>query len=332
MADVIIIYTADKQKVSGRLSEAIGSAGYSVDLEKVSEAERLPEVVEQARAASAALLIWSRPFVSVALRKSVLTKVRRQKNVIEVSADGLTPSLEGDDSRVVLLSGWRGQPFHPGWQRILGELKRLCGAPPAPAEDMKRSSPPTAPLVAPVEPPPAATEVRSTGTKRRFATAAILVVGIASLAAGAATWIGRDAFQAEDVSRPQPAAEAPAPVPSIAPSPVQPQVAAPNQGTPAPAAPALAPAEPKPASDSAAAGPPPAPTARESAPRRSAAASSGARERPARQGRAAPKRYSPRNSETMRLFCERSGRSTPQCRTFRRSDPTTPPRVVGPAE
>jgi hypothetical protein len=30
------------------------------------------------------------------------------------------------------------------------------------------------------------------------------------------------------------------------------------------------------------------------------------------------KRYSPRNSEVMRLFCEGSGRATPQCRTFLR--------------
>jgi hypothetical protein len=31
------------------------------------------------------------------------------------------------------------------------------------------------------------------------------------------------------------------------------------------------------------------------------------------------KRYSPRFSKTMRQFCARSGRSTPQCRIFLRS-------------
>jgi hypothetical protein len=32
------------------------------------------------------------------------------------------------EARVSLLSGWQGQPYHPGWQKVLAELKRICGA------------------------------------------------------------------------------------------------------------------------------------------------------------------------------------------------------------
>jgi hypothetical protein len=39
----------------------------------------------------------------------------------------------------------------------------------------------------------------------------------------------------------------------------------------------------------------------------------------ARASEPAVKRYSRKYSKTMRLFCQRSGRSTPQCRTFARS-------------
>ena len=339
MADVLIIYSGDKQAAAGRLKDAIGSAGYSVALERVGEAQRLPEILDEARSAAAALLIWSRPLVSAALHQPVLTKIRRQKNLIEVSADGLTPSLEGDDSRVALISGWRGQPFHPGWQRILGEIESRCGAAAAaPVDSARRSKRPVAPSpaksVAPVEPEPAVTDAGPTRRKRRFTPVAVAALGFLALAAGAATWIGTEGF-GNGPSRPEAATAPPAPATPTASA----TAGGPARGGPpaeisasAPTGPEATLAEPNLASDTASAAAPADPIKQAvvgSAHKSSAAGKSSPKS--ARQKRPPAKRYSRRNSETMRLFCERSGRGTPQCRTYQRSGPATPPRTVGPA-
>ncbi|MDP9414741.1 MAG: hypothetical protein M3Q08_11805 [Pseudomonadota bacterium] len=324
MADVLIIYPADKQTAATRLSEAIGSAGYSVTSREVSDPGGFPAALDQASTVKAALLIWSRSLVSWALREGNLARLRKQKNVVEVSADGITPLSEGDTNRVALISGWRGQPFHPGWQRILSDLARLCGAPPAPVEHPSQSSSVEAKRAEPAERSPAATEAGSTKPPRRFATAAIAVVAMLGLAIGAVSWISRSNFQANAVSRPKPETAAPARLRPIRPSAVSPNSAQPNADTPlqtASAAPARSVAEPMPKNREAAAASAPAaaelPTkgsaGKKSAPDRKA------RETPVRKPRPPTKRYSRQFSETMRLFCERSGRSTPQCRTFRQS-------------
>ncbi|HEX8225431.1 MAG TPA: hypothetical protein VF605_16575, partial [Allosphingosinicella sp.] len=97
---------------------------------------------------------------------------------------------------------------------------------------------------------------------------------------------------------------------------------------PAPPAPIAASAEAGPAAEPPPATPAPA-TSKAVAPQAIAgrAAPSGpataqrrsARERPAAASAREVKRYSRKHSKTMRLFCQRSGRSTPQCRTFARS-------------
>ncbi len=334
MADILIIYPADKQTATTRLSEAIASAGYSVTSSALSDPNGLPAALEQASTAKATLLIWSRSLVTSALQQGSLAKVRKQKNLVEVSADGITPLGEGDSSRVTQSSGWRGQPFHPGWQRILSELERLCGAPPAPVEKLKQPPPkqaapvessrtetaeraPSAPAPGPASPP------------RGFAKAAIAVVLLLGLAIGAVSWISRSTYQANSVSQPPPETAAPTParskspaaVPALPPTVPQPSEASPPQT--ASAAPALPAPEPKLKNDAA-----PAPSApKAKAPTTRSAEKSSEPDRKAREtSKAKPrppvKRYSPRNSETMRLFCEGSGRSTPQCRTFLRSTGT----------
>ncbi len=340
MADILIIYPADKQTATTRLSEAIASAGYSVTSSALSDPNGLPAALEQASTAKAALLIWSRSMVTSALQQGSLAKVRKQKNLVEVSADGITPLGEGDSSRVALISGWRGQPFHPGWQRILSELERLCGAPPAPVEQLKQPAPKQPP---PKQPPrvessrtetaeraPSAPAPRPARPTRGFAKAAIAVVLLLGVTIGAVSWISRSTYQANSVSQPQPETAAPRParakgptaVPALPPTVAQPSEASPPQT--ASAAPALPAPEPKLKSDVAAA--PSSPKAKPAAKRSAQEGSEPdrkARETPKAKPRPPVKQYSPRNSETMRLFCEGSGRSTAQCRTFLRSTRTS---------
>jgi hypothetical protein len=289
MSDILLLYATGKKGVAGQLADALGGAGYAVTQQEVADGDGA-SVPDRAREAVAALLIWSRPLVSSAQLDRWLVKARSVRQLIEVSSDGITPA--GDESRVVLLSGWRGQPFHPGWQRISARLKELCG--PAKA----------APAPAPRQTATRGDSAKAAGSgKRIFLPAAIgvaLLAGIAALA-----WPHRDAGRSEAAAAPV-ATEAPPPsAPAPAPAPVQ--AAAPVQTAPAPApvaepAPPVAPAQ--------------APAARPAA----TTAAHAVRHKPAAAAAAGPvKRYSPRNSKTMRLFCARSGRGTPQCQTFLRS-------------
>lgn len=291
MADILLIFSPDKLSSARQLADALGAEGYSSRLEEAAD-PGTDGVVAKAQASAAALLVWSRPLASSAVLDGWLASLRQLPNVVEVSTDGIAPQSP-DDSRVVLLSGWRGQPFHQGWRRILGELERI-GATRSPGKAGAR--------------PPASTgAVRSAPEQRRRRRIAIPLGLAAALAAivVAGSWIGTHAPDSSSgaaaaprtVVRAEP--EAPAPLETPVAEPVATSVAVVPRSVAA--EPAAVPAPVRLAVAS--------PTPR---PRRTTAESRSAAPVPV-------KRYSKRYSKTMRRFCARSGRSTPQCRVFLRS-------------
>ncbi|HEX8309502.1 MAG TPA: hypothetical protein VF645_13915 [Allosphingosinicella sp.] len=312
VADVAIIHSADKEKAAARLVESVAAAGFAVVSVEIGDPTGLADAVDGC-AADARILIWSRPLVSHALHSGELARIRQIRGLIEVSADGITPPSGGDELRVVSISGWRGQPFHPGWQRIALELKRLCGSrKPAP-----EAAPPPAPAkeARPERVAPTASSGGARPQGRRLMLGAGAAALLAAAAAGAAIWFGESAPQspprqelretpgpaaARPNARPDPPIEATMPDGDAGPPQVQP--------TPAPSSsqsPAAAEAKPDASAEKRTSRPaPPEPVLR-SKPRTS-------QTEPA-------KKYSRKNSKVMRQFCERSGRSTPQCRTFLRS-------------
>ncbi|HYW15760.1 MAG TPA: hypothetical protein VE891_06365 [Allosphingosinicella sp.] len=319
MADVAIIHAADKGTAAARLADAIAAAGFAVDPVEVADPAALADLTEGC-AADARILIWSRALVSHALHSGELNRIRQLSGLIEVSADGITPPSRGDDSRVVSISGWRGQPYHPGWQRIHVELKRLCGTrkavpgavpAPVPARDAK-----------PKRAGPADPGGGGPQRTRRLMLGGGAAVLLLAAAVGAASWVGREAPDAAprqslaEPSRPAGTAEDPrsglgAPPPSAAPSATVPKVGDPTAPVPA-----------------ASSAPPPETAAAKARPEASRAVPA-VRPQPRRPaarpeprpspGPAPVKKYSRKNSKVMREFCQRSGRSTPQCRTFLRS-------------
>jgi hypothetical protein len=287
MADVLVIFPPDRRSAAEQLAQASRDSGYEAALAEIGTSGT--GIAELARGVPAALLVWSRPLVSSAVAGTWLAGLRQLPNLIEVSTDGIEPET-GEAGRVVLLSGWRGQPHHLGWQRIVEALKRIHA--PRPARGQAERPLPTESRVPSGRQEAAA---GSAGRGRRFALPALAAMA-ALVAVAALTW-NRSAAPAPEPSR-RPHAAAPVaavPLPGAAP-------------TPAPAGPtpeARGLGEPFSLTQSA----PPRDEARPTRPSGSRAA-----------GAAVPvKRYSRRYSKTMRLFCARSGRSTPQCRIYLRS-------------
>jgi hypothetical protein len=307
--DVAIIHAADKGTAAARLAEAIVAAGFAVGALEIEDPAELAAAVDGC-GAEARILIWSRPLVSHALHSGELARIRQLRGLIEVSADGIAPPSRGDGSQVVSISGWRGQPFHPGWQRIHAELKRLCGSRKAPPE---AAPPPTVaknPDPGRAEPPGPRAGARPRAPRLVLgAGAAVLLV---AAAVGAANWVGRGAPdpapppQQVGEARPPAAISEPAPPdPGTAPRTADVSVTSPP-AAPSPAPPVAANAEPQAS---------PARPVERPAPSRSSARP----KQPPSTSAAPVKKYSRKHSKVMREFCERSGRSTPQCRTFLRS-------------
>ena len=277
MSDLLILFAADKKAFAARLADAARAAGYAAVPREIGDSDR-PALPEEVRSAPAALLVWSRPLVASAAAEGWLGSLRALPNLVEVSADGIAPDT-ADEGRVILLSGWRGQPYHLGWQRILDRLRTACGH--------RRT--------APVAPVPGAGLARSTGRRKAVVPALAGVALLAAIAGALSLPGGRQPPSPSPA--PAAAAAAPAPAPSPAPAPAPaPQASAP--ALPAVRQPA---APPSPAAA-------PVPAARPHRPAARHAAAAGP-----------IKRYSARNSKTMRLFCARSGRRTPQCAVFLRS-------------
>jgi hypothetical protein len=315
MKQVLVIYPADKRTAGSQICEGLRTAGYDVVTEEVALGTAIPDHVA---GSGTVLVIWSRALASAAVVEGWLADLRRLSNVIEVSTDGIAPQ-SADDSRVVLLSGWRGQPYHLGWQRILTDLDRrgtrrslFRGAGAAP-ETRNQVTAAAAAL--------SAGGAGSKPTPARYglpvAAALVLIGGL-----GAASWLtGSPASNGDKVSAPSARALA---------SGGPPKSAAPFQIVPGPA-PAPAPTWAAPFEATSAApvskAAPPATRAERPPPVRDASDGRGRSSAPKASGlkgrgtlrQPLLKRYSKKNSKVMRRFCARSGRGTAECRTFLRS-------------
>jgi hypothetical protein len=312
----VIIHSADKEGAAARLRKAIDAEGYGVTAVEVEEPDKLADAIEGC-AADAKILIWSRPLVFHSLHSGDLTRIRQLPALIEVSADGIKPPSRGDEARVVLISGWRGQPFHPGWQRLHQELKSLCGT------RKSAAVPPGPPGLSPkTRPANAASALPGSGGGP---VPAKLILGgaagflLIATAVGAANWIGGSS---PDVQPPREYRQAPPPGPN-GDGPVRGLGAVPAAGAAGAAAPEAAPA-PQRSSLPPTQGVAPVKAQRErpqaARASRPAAPKSSGKSRQRLESQVEPrKKYSTKNSKVMRQFCERSGRSTPQCRTFLRS-------------
>jgi hypothetical protein len=317
MGDILLIFPPDKKAAANDIAQALAQAGYRAASSPVEDGSRIAALAVRAEAA---LLIWSRGLALAATTEGWFGGLRRLSNLIELSTDGIAPQ-EGDESRVILLSGWRGQPFHLGWQRVLAELDRLgarrASVQPAATPANAATAPPTEARTPEAAARAGAVPAPNPGTAaRKYALPAAAALALAGGLAAAA-WVS------ERSPLPPPAAREPAPV--AAPPAVLSSTPVAASGAAAPAA--AASEEPHGAVPQAVS---PPLTATNRPERAAAAVTKQARPKPARAAvRAASrpvavKRYTKRGAKVMRRFCARSGRNTHECRVFRAS--TAPAR------
>jgi hypothetical protein len=167
MVDVFISYSrADQAKVAV-LAREIAAAGYEVWWDKdlpphLSYGDVITAKITEAKAA---VVVWSETAAASEWVRAEADVARNQKKLIQVASDGVIPPLPFNQIQCASLSGWRGEPDHPGWSKVKQSLAALCRpdeeAAPAPAKPqpaMKRpnpAAPPPRKPRAPTAPPPA---------------------------------------------------------------------------------------------------------------------------------------------------------------------------------
>lgn len=305
MSDILLIFSPDKKPAAQLIRDALNGAGYRAALREVTVAEART-IPDSAGGSAATLLVWSRALASAADADGWLPSLRRHGHVIEISTDSIAPQ-SGDESRVILLSGWRGQPYHLGWKRVLGAIERLG------AERGTAAPTPAAPAAAAAPEREAPVRAAAGGKGRRLAWPAAAALALAGTVAAAA-WIGTRPADSRDA--------APKAAPVIISEQETPEAAPPLQAAPeqSPQSGAtVAPAPPVPVQPAQAV-PAPRPASADAKPAaKRAAAPPRASKTRAAAGPLPIKRYSKKNSKTMRRFCARAGRSTRECRIFLRS-------------
>lgn len=283
MADVILCYASEDAAVAGRLAAAVAHRGYSLWSEDELTQGSGADITDRISPAKAAIVIWSAAAAASEWVRAEANFARGQKKLIQATIDDRPPPLPFRPADMVSIADWRGDEAHPGWRRIRAALEALCG--PAPAR--KAAAP--APVRAVGSPPPAPAPA---GRRRGWLVAGFTLALLAAVALGTLAWM-RDlapitrqgqappVAASDDRVRPAPAAEPKAAAPEADPTLLEVLPPEPPTRT----------AEAPPPRGRAEAVPSPRPTG---------------------------PRISRENSQNMRLFCERAGRGTPQCRTFAR--------------
>ncbi|HEX4739365.1 MAG TPA: hypothetical protein VH331_17595 [Allosphingosinicella sp.] len=307
MSDVEIVFPKGREAAVRRLHDALAEAGYDVGSREMGEGDR----TSADKDASAVLILWDRSTMAHPGLQAVAAAARSRDRAIDVSVDGITPLDLDDDRKLVHLSGWRGDAHHPGWRKILARLDELCARRAAPLPRLA-AAPSGTETRAPAGGKGDARPARSAGAGRALlaAAAGILVVALAL----AALLMSRGPQGPRPQSPPPPAAP-----PAAAPAEQLATSGETAQPAPAPAAPGSS-SQPAPVAAGEAAVPPAAqsPEASQAAPVAATGAPAPEKARSPKSGheRHRPAIHYTRYSKTMRLFCERAGRGTPQCRLF----------------
>lgn len=144
MVDVFISYSREDKERIERFARAIEAAGYRVWWDRdLPPHKSYDEVIgERIDAAKAVIVVWSPGAASSHWVRAEASRALDARKLVQASLEGTMPPLPFNLIHSVPLDGWRGEPDHPEWRKVLASLADLCGGEAAPRPPTA-SSPPT---------------------------------------------------------------------------------------------------------------------------------------------------------------------------------------------
>ena len=129
VSDVFISYARSTEADALRIAEALRGLGYSVWRDDQLPAHRAyAEVIEERlRSAKAVLVVWSAEAVRSEWVQSEADHARLERKLVQLSVDGASPPMPFDRIQCADLRGWRRDPAHAGWRKVLESLAALTG-------------------------------------------------------------------------------------------------------------------------------------------------------------------------------------------------------------
>lgn len=130
MIDVFISWSRADKHAARHFAEAVKGLGYGVWWDEKLPAHLSHEeaIVEQAGAARAVIVLWSRGSAQSKWVRAEAECARDRQTLIQVSLDDAAPPAPFDGLETSSIRGWTGETDHPGWGRVQARLATLCGA------------------------------------------------------------------------------------------------------------------------------------------------------------------------------------------------------------
>lgn len=135
MSDIFVSYARSDEARAERVAEALRADGFQVWRDDQLPAHRAyAEVIEERLgSALAVVVLWSADAAKSQWVRAEADTARNAGTLVQAALDGGIPPLPFNQIQCADLSGWRGNPDFPGWQKLLGSVRELAGdAAPAP--------------------------------------------------------------------------------------------------------------------------------------------------------------------------------------------------------
>jgi adenylate cyclase len=135
MADVFISYARSTAKQALAAAGALRTCGYSVWLDEDLPTHRAYARVieEEAAAAKAVLVIWSRDAAASDWVASEASQGRRAGKLVQLKVEQTRLPMPFDQIQCADLSGWSGDGEHGSWPKVLASVAALVGGAAMPA-------------------------------------------------------------------------------------------------------------------------------------------------------------------------------------------------------